>query len=1436
MEPRQMLSAAVPTINVGSVYFDPHDGTDTAGNLFYISWNGGAPGTQLSQVTINTDKNSDGNLSAGECFFNTAAGSPGVYGSTPPSIVEQTGVSAVSWDVQNGGMQLKLNFTGFQASGRVVLKIDVDEMGNDGTASAVAEGKEFEGSHFNATFTAPHYYDADVSGVFVDVYDSELTGTGLNLPPDNYIPPGTVSQVVLTAGVGMQLQQTPLPITISGDVYYDPNANNHWDTGEQGIAGVNLTLFELDGDLYVETGKTAITDSAGHYKFDGVLPGTYRIQETQPAGYLSVGDTVGTVNGQPRGAIVSVDILSDINLDGGEDSVNNDFAETLPATLSGHVYYDANNNGVRDAGEAAIAGATVTLLDASGNPTGATATTDSTGYYQFDTLMPGAYGVAETQPAGYLDGLDAAGTAGGTAHNPGDLINGVQLLGGQTGENYDFGELLPCSVSGRVFLDLNGNAAYDAGDTLLAGVTIRLLDGSGNLLQTTTTDANGDYAFTALTPGVYSVEEVQPSGYLEGDSLLGSVGGTHVSEDLMKNINIPSGVDAIRYDFYEVPPASLSGFVYADDSNDGVFDNSESGIGGVTVTLLDAAGNSTGLTTVTDSTGFYTFTNLKPGTYGVAETQPADYLDGLDTAGTVGGTAHNPGDLIDGITLAGGVKAKNYNFGEIQPASLSGFVYADSSNDGVFDNSESGIGGVTLTLLDAGGNSTGVTAVTDSIGFYTFTNLQPGTYGVSETQPSGYLDGLDTAGTVGGTAHNPGDLIDAITLAGGVKAKNYNFGEIRPASIAGRVFVDLNDNNAYDSGETLLSGVTIYLTDSQGNRVATAQTDQNGNYSFVDLQPGTYSLEEVQPANYLEGGNQIGSAGGTLSGSDNTIDISLGQDVNGVNYDFWELLPAKISGYVFQDGPAIQVKQGDPTPNIPSLRDGKLTSDDVRLSGVTMRLCDGVGNPLTDTSGNEITTVTDSNGYYEFNNLKPGKYSVVEVQPSGYVQGLDTAGNLGGVVVDSYSAIPQDMVGTLAVDSQGSSIVEIQIQPGNSGEQYNFSEVKLEQQPSDTPQPMYPNEPTPPNVTRYFPNGDPEFFHPPYSPQPMGLQMPFGGGSGGPGGTSWHLSVINGGQPRQIDGGMEFGLYPPTDTFDPATWKGDDLNQGGEWFIADTNGEVVEKYRFGLPGATPVVGDWNGDGVSKIGVFVNGQWFLDLDGNGLWDEGDLWAKLGSGDDQPVAGDWDGDGKADIGIFGLAWIGDRKAIEADPGLPDAMNPPKNRYKNIPPDPAHAAVGFRAMKRTHPGKIRADAIDHVFEYGTTGDRAVVGDWTGDGIKKIGVFRNGTWYLDIDGDGRWSAADAMVHFGREGDVPVVGDWTGDGITKLGVYRNGTFILDTDNNRQLDATDKVFELGAPGDKPFAGDFNGKGVDTVGVYHEPQPQPKTAKAPAAAAAGTIAK
>ena len=81
-----------------------------------------------------------------------------------------------------------------------------------------------------------------------------------------------------------------------------------------------------------------------------------------------------------------------------------------------------------------------------------------------------------------------------------------------------------------------------------------------------------------------------------------------------------------------------------------------------------------------------------------------------------------------------------------------------------------------------------------------------------------------------------------------------------------------------------------------------------------------YSVEKVPPQNYLDGPDFVGSVGGQLQGDDQVNGIMLGSGTNGTDYNFSELLPATISGYVFQDGPTIQVKQGAPIPYLPSIR------------------------------------------------------------------------------------------------------------------------------------------------------------------------------------------------------------------------------------------------------------------------------------------------------------------------------------------------------------------------------------------------------------------------------------------------------------------------------------------------------------------------------------
>ncbi len=107
---------------------------------------------------------------------------------------------------------------------------------------------------------------------------------------------------------------------------------------------------------------------------------------------------------------------------------------------------------------------------------------------------------------------------------------------------------------------------------------------------------------------------------------------------------------------------------------------------------------------------------------------------------------------------------------------------------------------------------------------------------------------------------------------------------------------------------------------------------------------------------------------------------------------------------------------------------------------------------------------------------------------------------------------------------------------------------------------------------------------------------------------------------------------------------------------------------------------------------------------------------------------------------------------------------------------------------------------------------------GAASVGVWRDGTWYMDVNNDRVWDPAggDFSLLLGRAGDIPVTGDFNGDGYTDQGVYRDGNFILL--NTPSLDvAWNQLFPFGLPGDRPVVGDWNGDGVDDLGIVRGAQ-------------------
>jgi hypothetical protein len=116
-----------------------------------------------------------------------------------------------------------------------------------------------------------------------------------------------------------------------------------------------------------------------------------------------------------------------------------------------------------------------------------------------------------------------------------------------------------------------------------------------------------------------------------------------------------------------------------------------------------------------------------------------------------------------------------------------------------------------------------------------------------------------------------------------------------------------------------------------------------------------------------------------------------------------------------------------------------------------------------------------------------------------------------------------------------------------------------------------------------------------------------------------------------------------------------------------------------------------------------------------------------------------------------------------------------------------------------------------YGVNGDTSFAGDWNGDKIDSIGIYRNGVFYLR--NSNTTGPADIVFAFGAQGDQPVAGDWNGDGIDTIGVYRPTTGVFMLRNSNTAGAPDVTFVLGNPGDVAIAGDWNGDGITTTGVF-----------------------
>ena len=705
------------------------------------------------------------------------------------------------------------------------------------------------------------------------------------------------------------LAQTNL-VSLGSLVWSDLNNNGMWDSGEPGIPGVTLELYITNATGLVYWGTTQ-SAADGTYFFRDLVDNTNWVVR------------IPAPNFAPGGALYSTPLSSGtpVNADNQADSDNN-------------------------------------------------------------ALQPGGFGAEVWSPVIALTAGNEPTNESGLGGNQDSASPYIDANGDMT---LDFGFTPVYSLGNRVFADLDNNGVMDAGESGIGGVPLLLFaaDASGNptgaALATTVTDNAGWYRFDDLIAGSYVVV----ADVANADALAHWVSSTGVSSDVslagdgrdhgydtpvsvgtvvngiasvavevgMDDIVLPTGeavgeegagangtngdaADNLTLDFGFTAVASVSGCVIEDVNANGIINPEDTNrLAGVTVNLTTPCG-AVQATTVTDSLGRYSFTDLAPGDYAVTIVG----LPGWYATGDAGGG----NDRRVAVTLASGENQTGVDFLEARPGMIGGTVWNDLDADGDFSEVDMthGIEGVTVSLKTNGVVVATTTTMAD--GRYIFNNVVPGSYDIVQSDLPGWSS---TADSDGGDANRI-----AVSLPSGGQSSDNNFLDYTTASISGRVLVDVNGNGQVDAEDVNgISGVTVKLLDADNNQVGQQVTGADGAFTFTNLLPGSYTLVETDPAGYV-----------STSANQLSVTVTSGQESRG--HAFLDTRNGNIGDFVWED------LNGD----------GVQDSGEPGLSNVVVRLLDVHGVEVA-------STLTDANGMYLFSEHLPGAYVLDVAAPAGYV-------------------------------------------------------------------------------------------------------------------------------------------------------------------------------------------------------------------------------------------------------------------------------------------------------------------------------------------------------------------------------------------------------------------------------------------------------------------
>jgi subtilisin-like proprotein convertase family protein len=554
-----------------------------------------------------------------------------------------------------------------------------------------------------------------------------------------------------------------------------------------------------------------------------------------------------------------------------------------------------------------------------------------------------------------------------------------------------FFEELPttAAIGNLVWEDLDTNGLQDPGKPGIEDVTVNLLDGTGAVISTTTTAADGSFLFADLSAGDYALEFEPPSGFLftlqdEGDDAEDS--DADMTTGRTVTTTLEAGEIDLTWDAGLYRPAAMGDFVWEDSNINGIQGAGESGIPDVTVNLYECGGSLMD-TTTTGPTGYYSFTNVFPGSYFAEFVLPESYgFSPQDQGGPDADDIDSDADAATGRTactdLGTGEYDDTWDAGMFLAAEMGDYVWQDMNADGLQNDGATGIADVSVSIYQCGGDLVDSTA-TNGSGYYEFTGLAPGWYSLTFELPGGYYFSPPDVGGSGADAEDSDadpatGQTDCTNLTQRETDDSWDAGMYRNAQLGNFVWHDLNANGLQiDEVATGLSGVTVTLYSGTGTYI-TETTTLGGDYTFSDLPPGDYYLEFSPPAGYYFSPQDVGG-NDTIDSDPNpetgrTISTTLDSGENDRTWDAGLYQLGTIGDFVWED------LDGD------GIQDLSEPGSEPGLAGITVTLSHC-------TQSISDTAITAPSGYYSFTDVVPGDYSLLFELPDGYAFTLPDEGN-----------------------------------------------------------------------------------------------------------------------------------------------------------------------------------------------------------------------------------------------------------------------------------------------------------------------------------------------------------------------------------------------------------------------------------------------------------